>query len=200
VPEVGKTPLVCDTSSDMLSRPIPVDRYALIYAGAQKNMGPAGVTVVIIRKDMVKEPPANMATMLAYKTHADTKSLYNTPPVETIYTVRLVLKWLVNLGGMAAMEKINQEKAKLLYDVIDASGFYRGHAKADSRSLMNVTFRLPNEDLEKLFVKESLAAQMEGLKGHRSVGGLRASIYNACPRESVAALADFMKEFERKHG
>ncbi|MEW6734159.1 MAG: 3-phosphoserine/phosphohydroxythreonine transaminase [Acidobacteriota bacterium] len=199
-PEVGKVPLVCDTSSDMLSRPINVDRYALIYAGAQKNMGPAGVTLVIIRKDLVREPPADMPTMLAYKTHADTKSLYNTPPVFAIYIVKLVTQWLVNLGGLAAMHKLNQEKAKPLYDAIDAGDFYRGHAKAGSRSLMNVTFRLPNEDLEKLFVKEATVAGFDGLKGHRSVGGLRASIYNAFPREGVEALVAFMKEFERKHG
>lgn len=199
-PEVGSVPLVCDTSSDMLSRPINVDKYALIYAGAQKNMGPAGVTLVIMRKDLVKEPPADMATMLAYKTHADTNSLYNTPPVFAIYIVRLVCKWLLGLGGLEGMQKINQEKAKILYDAIDSSDFYRGHAKSDSRSLMNVTFRLPNEELEKNFVKEATAAGFDGLKGHRSVGGLRASIYNAFPKEGVEALVSFMKEFERKNG
>jgi phosphoserine aminotransferase len=199
-PEVGKVPLVCDTSSDMLSRPIDVNRYALIYAGAQKNMGAAGVTVVIIRKDLVREPAADMATMLAYKTHSDTGSLYNTPPVFAVYLVQLVCKWLESIGGLEGMHKINQEKAKILYDAIDATEFYRGHAKADSRSLMNVTFRLPNEELEKLFAKESTATGMEGLKGHRSVGGIRASIYNAFPKEGVHALVSFMKEFERKHG
>lgn len=199
-PEVGGVPLVCDTSSDMLSRPIDVARYALIYAGAQKNMGPAGVTVVIIRKDMVREQPADMPTMLAYKTHSDAASLYNTPPSFSIYIVRLVCKWLLELGGLEAMQKINQEKAKVLYDAIDATDFYRGHAKPGSRSLMNLTFRLPSEDLEKTFVKEATAAGLDGLKGHRSVGGIRASIYNAFPIEGVKALVEFMKEFERKRG
>ncbi|MCS6885754.1 MAG: 3-phosphoserine/phosphohydroxythreonine transaminase [Acidobacteriota bacterium] len=200
VPEVGNVPLVCDASSDILSRPMDVSKHALIYAGAQKNMGPAGVTVVIIRRDMVKDPPPDMGTMFAYKTHVEAKSLYNTPPVFAIYIVRLVCKWLLGLGGLEAMQKINEEKAKMLYDVIDSSDFYRGHAQPDSRSLMNVTFRLPNEELEKKFVKEATAAGLDGLKGHRSVGGLRASIYNAFPKEGVKALVDFMKEFENKNG
>lgn len=199
-PAVGNVPLVCDTSSDMLSRPIDMSKYALIYAGAQKNMGPAGATVVIIRKDLVKEPAADMATMLAYKTHTDGKSMYNTPPVFTIYIIHLVIKWLQSLGGLAAMQKLNQEKAKILYDAIDATDFYRGHAHLDSRSLMNVTFRLPSEELENKFVKESTAQGLDGLKGHRSVGGLRASIYNAFPKAGVEKLVEFMQEFERKNG
>lgn len=199
-PEVGSTPLVCDASSDILSRPIDMNRYAMIYAGAQKNMGPAGVTMVIMRKDLVKEPAADMPTMLAYKTHTDAKSMYNTPPVFSIYIVDLVCKWLLDLGGLNAMQKLNQEKAKILYDAIDSTEFYRGHAHADSRSLMNVTFRLPSEELENLFVKQSTAAGLDGLKGHRSVGGLRASIYNAFPKAGVEALVEFMKEFERKNG
>ncbi|MBL8150855.1 MAG: 3-phosphoserine/phosphohydroxythreonine transaminase [Blastocatellia bacterium] len=199
-PEVGSVPLICDASSDVLSRPLDIDKYGLIYAGAQKNMGPAGVTMVIIRKDLVKEPSPELATMLAYKTHTETKSLYNTPPVFSIYIVRLVAKWLLGLGGLEVMEKMNQEKGHLLYDAIDSTEFYKGHAEKDSRSLMNVTFRLPNEDLEKKFVKEATASGLDGLKGHRSVGGLRASIYNAFPKEGVEALVSFMKEFERKNG
>ncbi|MBI4853634.1 MAG: 3-phosphoserine/phosphohydroxythreonine transaminase [Acidobacteria bacterium] len=199
-PEVGNVALVCDASSDIFSRPIDMSRYALIYAGAQKNMGPAGVTMVIIRKDLVKEPASDMATMLAYKTHTETKSMYNTPPVFSIYIVDLVCQWILDLGGLDAMQKLNQEKAKILYDAIDATEFYRGHAHSDSRSLMNVTFRLPNEELENLFAKQSTAAGLDGLKGHRSVGGLRASIYNAFPKAGVEALVEFMKEFERKNG
>ena len=199
-PQVGNIPLVCDVSSDILSRPIDMSRYSLIYAGAQKNMGPAGVTLVVIHKDLVKEPAADMPTMLAYKTHTETKSLYNTPPVFSIYIVDLVCQWLLDLGGLEAMQKLNQEKAKLLYDTIDSTEFYRGHAHIDSRSLMNVTFRLPNEELENLFVKQSTAAGLDGLKGHRSVGGLRASIYNAFPKAGIEALVEFMKEFERKNG
>jgi phosphoserine aminotransferase len=177
-----------------------MDRYAMVYAGAQKNMGPAGVTLVIMRKDLVKEPSADMPTMLAYKTHTDAKSLYNTPPVFSIYIVDLVCKWLLDLGGLEAMQKLNQEKGKLLYDAIDSTEFYRGHAHADSRSLMNVTFRLPSEELENLFIKQATAAGLDGLKGHRSVGGLRASIYNAFPKAGVETLVEFMKEFERKNG
>jgi phosphoserine aminotransferase len=200
LPTVGDVPLVCDMSSDILSRPVDVSRYGLIYAGAQKNMGPSGVTLVIIRKDLVAPPTTNLPTMLAYKTFTDSKSLYNTPPVFAIYIVRLVCKWLLELGGLTAMQQINQEKAKAIYDVIDGSGFYRGHAQADSRSLMNITFRLPSEELENKFAKEAKALKMEGLKGHRSVGGMRASVYNAFPVAGAQALADFMREFERKNG
>ncbi len=196
-PDTGGVPLVADASSDIFGRPIDVKKYALIYAGAQKNLAPAGVTLVFIRDDMLGRSPQGMHTMLDYNTHAKNKSLYNTPPVFTIYVMRLVMKWLVEQGGLAAAERRNHEKAGLLYDVIDASAFYRGHAQSDCRSLMNVTFRLPSEDLEKQFVGEATKAGLDGLKGHRSVGGIRASIYNAFPKAGVEALVAFMKEFER---
>ncbi|HEV7860226.1 MAG TPA: 3-phosphoserine/phosphohydroxythreonine transaminase [Pyrinomonadaceae bacterium] len=199
-PEVGDVPLIADTSSDMLSRPIPVEKYALIYAGAQKNMGPSGVTLVIIRDDLLQRIPDGLHTMLDYRTQVENNSLYNTPNTFGIYIMNLVCKWLKGKGGLAGMQSENEAKAKILYDAIDATDFYRGHADADSRSLMNVTFRLPSEELEKQFAKEATAAGLDGLKGHRSVGGLRASIYNAFPREGVAALVSFMKEFERKNG
>ena len=199
-PEVGDVPLVADASSDIFGRPINVGKYALIYAGAQKNLAPAGVTLVLIRDDMLARSPQGMHTMLDYNTHAKNKSLYNTPPVFTIYVMRLVMKWLLEQGGLEATKRRNEEKAKLLYDAIDGSSFYRGHAEAGSRSLMNVTFRLPSEDLEKQFVAEATKAGLDGLKGHRSVGGIRASIYNAFPREGVEALVAFIKEFERTNG
>jgi len=199
-PETGDVPLVADASSDIFGRPINVNKYGLIYAGAQKNLAPAGVALVFIRDDLLARSPEGMHTMLNYNTHAKDKSLYNTPPVFTIYVMGLVMKWLVAQGGLEAAEKRNTEKAGLLYDVIDSSGFYRGHAHPDCRSLMNVTFRLPNEDLEKQFVSEATKAGLDGLKGHRSVGGIRASIYNAFPKEGVDALVAFMKEFERTHG
>ena len=199
-PEVGDVPLVADASSDIFGRPINVGKYALIYAGAQKNLAPAGVTLVFIRDDMLARSPQGMHTMLDYNTHAKNKSLYNTPPVFTIYVMRLVMKWLLEQGGLEATKRRNEEKAKLLYDAIDGSSFYRGHAEAGSRSLMNVTFRLPSEDLEKQFVAEATKAGLDGLKGHRSVGGIRASIYNAFPREGVEALVAFIKEFERTNG
>src|SRR5688500_3881372 len=200
VPDVGKVPLVADTSSDMFSGPIDVSKFALIYAGAQKNLAPAGLTLVIIREDMLTRTPASLATMLQYTVHAENKSLYNTPPVYAIYVMRLVLAWLIRNGRLAAVEKMDTRKAGKLYAEIDRSGFYRAHAQPDSRSRMNVTFRLPNEELEKKFVKESTAAGLDGLKGHRSVGGLRASIYNAFPEAGVDALVQFMQEFERKSG
>lgn len=200
VPEVGGVPLVCDASSDIFSGPIDVQRFALIYAGAQKNLGPAGATLVMIHKDMVARTPASLPTMLKYSVHAENNSMYNTPPVFPIYIVRLVLKWLLANGGLSEMGKRNQRKGGKLYAEIDRTGFYRGHAQKDSRSMMNVTFRLPDEDLETLFVKESTAAGLDGLKGHRSVGGLRASIYNAFPEEGVDTLVSFMQEFERRHG
>jgi phosphoserine aminotransferase len=199
-PEVGDVPLIADTSSDMLSRPFPVEKYALIYAGAQKNMGPSGVTVVIIRDDLLQRIPDGLHTMLDYRTHVKNNSLYNTPNTFGIYIMNLVFKWLKDKGGLAGMQRENEAKAKILYDTIDATDFYRGHADADSRSLMTVTFRLPSEELEKQFAKEATAAGLDGLKGHRSVGGLRASIYNAFPREGVEALVSFMKEFEKKNG
>jgi phosphoserine aminotransferase len=199
-PAVGSVPLVADSSSDILSRPIDVNKYAVIYAGAQKNLAPAGVTLVIIRKDLLERSPKNLPTMLNYNTHVKERSLYNTPPVFAIYVMRLVLKWLVDQGGLEVIKRRNEEKAKVLYDVIDSTEFYRGHAQPDSRSLMNVTFRLPSEDLEKQFVGEATKAGLDGLKGHRSVGGIRASIYNAFPREGVETLVSFMKEFERNNG
>ena len=199
-PAVGSVPLVADSSSDILSRPIDVNKYALIYAGAQKNLAPAGVTLVIMRKDLLERSPKDLHTMLNYNTHAKERSLYNTPPVFAIYVMRLVLKWLLDQGGLEVIKRRNEEKAKILYDVIDSTEFYRGHAQTDSRSLMNVTFRLPSEDLEKQFVSEATKAGLDGLKGHRSVGGIRASIYNAFPKEGVESLIAFMKEFERSNG
>jgi len=200
LPDVGDTPLVSDTSSDMFSRPIDVTKHALIYAGAQKNLGPSGVTLVIIREDLLGRSSETLPTMLNYKTHADNDSLYNTPPTFGVYVLGLTMKWLRSLGGLAAVGKINDRKAAKLYAEIDRTGFYRGTAHKDSRSNMNVTFRLPNEELEKQFVKETTAAGLDGLKGHRSVGGMRASLYNAFPEEGVEALVQFMREFERKRG
>jgi phosphoserine aminotransferase len=199
-PEVGDVPLVSDSSSNILSKPIPVEKYGLIYAGAQKNMGPSGVTLVIVREDLLPRARDGLATMLDYRTHTKNKSLYNTPNTWGIYIINLVCKWLKEKGGLAAMQSENEAKAQLIYDAIDATEFYRGHADADSRSAMNVTFRLPSEDLEKKFASEATAAGLDGLKGHRSVGGIRASIYNAFPHAGCEALVEFMKEFERKNG
>jgi len=195
-PSVEKM-MVCDMSSDILSRPFDVSKFGLIFAGAQKNLGPAGVTVVVIREDLLDRAPANTPTMLNYKTHADKGSMFNTPPCFAIYIVGLVLKWLKGIGGVAAIEKINREKAAQLYAKIDESSYYRGHAEPESRSLMNVTFNLATPELEAKFVAEAAAIGLNGLKGHRSVGGCRASIYNAFPREGVAKLVDFMGEFEK---
>ncbi len=199
-PEVGEVPLVADASSGILSHPIPLEKYALIYAGAQKNMGPSGVTLVIIRDDLLARIPDGLHTMLDYRTHVENKSLYNTPNTWGIYILNLVCQWLKEKGGLDGMHRENEAKAKLIYDAIDATDFYRGHADPEARSLMNVTFRLPSEDLEKQFAKEATAAGLDGLKGHRSVGGIRASIYNAFPREGVEALVAFMKEFEKENG
>jgi len=199
-PDVGDVPLIADASSDILSRVVPVDKYALIYAGAQKNMGPSGVTLVIVRDDCLQRIPDGLHTMLDYRTHVENKSLYNTPNTWGIYIINLVCKWLKEKGGLAAMQRENEAKAQILYDAIDATDFYRGHADADSRSQMNVTFRLPSEELEKKFAKEATAAGLDGLKGHRSVGGIRASIYNAFPRAGVEALVAFMNDFERNNG
>lgn len=192
--------LVADMSSDILSRQFDITPFGLVFAGAQKNMGPAGATVVIIREDLLDRTPDNVPTMLRYKTHADKGSMFNTPPCFAIYTIGLVLKWLKKNGGVAAMEKVNKEKAALLYNAIDATDFYRGHAKDGSRSLMNVTFNLPTPELEAQFIKEATAVGLDGLKGHRSIGGCRASIYNAFPREGVEKLVAFMAEFEKNHG
>jgi phosphoserine aminotransferase len=200
LPAVGDVPLVSDTSSDMFSRPIDISRHALIYSGAQKNMGPAGVTVVIIREDLLARSQKSLPTMLNYAVHAENQSLYNTPPAFAVYTLGLVMKWLVAQGGLAAIQAINQRKAATLYAEIDRTGYFRGTAHKGSRSTMNITFRLATEELEKQFIKDSTAAGFDGLKGHRSVGGMRASIYNAFPEAGVDALVDFMKEFERKHG
>ncbi|NWF90551.1 MAG: 3-phosphoserine/phosphohydroxythreonine transaminase [Ignavibacteriaceae bacterium] len=200
-PEVGNVPLVCDASSDILHKKIDVNKYALIYAGAQKNMGPSGVTFVIIRKDMLERSSDSLHTMLNYKIHVENNSLYNTPNTFGIYIIALVAKWLKNLGGLDAMYKINKEKADVLYKCIDESGgYYKGHADKDSRSLMNITFNLATEELEKKLVSEATAAGFDGLKGHRSVGGLRASIYNAFPKKGVDDLVSFMKDFQRKNG
>jgi len=200
VPPEG-VPLICDTSSDMFSGPMDITPYSLIYAGAQKNLGPAGVLLAIIRDDMLARVPPGLPLMLDYKLMAENKSLYNTPPCYAVYVVGLVLKWLISIGGLEAIAKHNEAKAAVIYKAIDESGgYYRGHAHADSRSKMNITFRLGSEDLEKKFVKEATAAGLDGLKGHRSVGGLRASMYNAQSLEAAEALVQFMKDFQAKNG
>lgn len=199
-PETGNVPLVCDMSSDINCRAVDISKFGLIYAGAQKNMGPSGVTIVIIRNDLMEKSPANIANLMSYKTIGSAASLYNTPPTFAIYIIKLILEWMKGLGGLTVVEKINRNKAALLYNALDQSSFYRGTVEKDSRSLMNVPFRLPSEDLEKMFIEESLKKDISGIKGHRSVGGIRASIYNAVPRESVQALVDFMQEFEKKNG
>ncbi|WPD21348.1 MAG: 3-phosphoserine/phosphohydroxythreonine transaminase [Candidatus Electrothrix scaldis] len=197
-PEKDKM-LVCDMSSDIFSRPLDVSRFGIIFAGAQKNMGPAGVTLVIIREDLLDSTPDNVPTMLRYKTHADKGSMFNTPPTFAIYCVGRVLNWLKEQGGVAAMQKLNEEKAALLYEAIDSNDFYRGHAEKASRSLMNVTFNLPTPELEAQFIAEAAAIGLDGLKGHRSIGGCRASIYNAFPKEGVEKLVAFMAEFAAKN-
>ncbi len=200
VPPAG-VPLVCDASSDFISRPIDVSKYGLIYAGAQKNAGPAGVVIVIVRDDLLERNPGNLPSMLDYKLLATDGSLYNTPPCYSVYIVGLVLKWIKEIGGLKEVTKRNQAKAGMVYKAIDDSGgFYRGHAKPESRSNMNVTFRLPSEPLEEQFAAESKKADLIGLKGHRSVGGMRASMYNAMPVEGAEALVKFMKEFQKKNG
>lgn len=200
LPPLGDAPLVVDASSDIFSRPIDISRYGLIYAGAQKNLGPAGATLVIIREDLLSRSSKNLHTMLNYAVHAENGSLYNTPPVFAIYVVGLVVAWLRQQGGLEAIGRINERKAKKLYAELDRTGFYRPTARPKDRSWMNVTFRLPSEELEKRFIKEATAAGLDGLKGHRSVGGMRASIYNAFPEEGVDTLIEFLKEFERKNG
>src|SRR5215207_3525483 len=194
-------PLVCDASSDFISRPIEVSKYALIYAGAQKNAGPAGTTVVIIREDMIERTPANLPVMLDYKALSASGSLHNTPPSFAIYMVGLVFQWVKKLGGLAEIEKINRRNADAIYNAIDESGgFYRGHAAPEARSVMNIPFRLPTEELEDTFAKEAKKNDLIGLKGHRSVGGMRASIYNAMTVEGALELVKFMKEFQKKNG
>ena len=199
-PATGDVPLIADMSSDILSKPIDVQKFALIYAGAQKNLGPSGVTVVIIRKDLLEQANPDIPTMLKYSTHAESNSLYNTPPTFGIYMLGEVLKWMEEKGGLPAITKQNEEKAKLIYDVIDCSnGFYVGHASPESRSLMNITFRVSDEALEKQFITEAKEAGFVGLNGHRSVGGCRASTYNSVPFEACQALSEFMETFQHKH-
>ena len=200
-PATGDVPLVCDASSDFLCRPLPVDRYGVIYACAQKNAGPAGLTIVIIRDDLLSRSRDDLPGYLSYRIHADNDSLWNTPCTVGIYIFGLIAKWLQEtVGGLESMLRRNQEKARMLYDVLDASGgFYQGHAKAECRSIMNVTFRLPNAELEKAFLSGASQRRLDGLKGHRSVGGIRASIYNAMPVEGVETLRDFMVEFRDRN-
>jgi len=200
-PQVGNVPLVCDASSDILSKPIDVSKYGMIYAGAQKNIGPSGVVLVIIRKDLLERSQDSLHTMLNYKIQAENDSMYNTPNTFGIYIIKLVTKHLLSLGGLNKMYEINKAKAKILYDAIDNSGgFYKGHAEKDSRSLMNVTFNLATPELEKKLIDEATKAGFSGLKGHRSVGGLRASIYNAFPTKGVEDLVNFMKDFQKRNG
>ncbi len=201
IPDTAGAPLIADMSSDILSRKIDLGRFSLIYAGAQKNLGPAGVTVVIIKKSLLENISQNIPAILSYKTHAESRSLYNTPPAFAVYLVKLVLQWVKKQGGLEAIEALNEKKAALIYQAIDASsGFYRGHAEKEDRSSMNVTFRLPAEEQEKTFVEEATQESLIGLKGHRSVGGIRASIYNAMPLEGTEALAQFMANFCQKNG
>ena len=200
LPDAGEVPLVGDASSDIFHGPIDVGRFGVLYAGAQKNLGPSGVTLVIVREDLLSRSADALPTMLSYKVYADNNSLYNTPPTFGIYILGLTMKWLRSRGGLAAAAEMNERKASTLYRQIDKTGFYRGTAQRENRSLMNVTFRLQTEELEKMFEKEATAAGFDGLKGHRSVGGLRASIYNAFPEEGIDALVEFMKEFERTRG
>jgi phosphoserine aminotransferase len=201
VPEVDDRPLVADMSSDILSRPWDAGKFALIYAGAQKNLGPSGVTAVLLRESFLERAIKGLPTMLSYATHVKNNSLYNTPPTFGVYVMDLVLQWIDRLGGLAALGERNARKAQLLYDAIDGNGgFYRGHALPESRSLMNVTFRLPSEALEQRFLSEAQAVGMIGLAGHRSVGGIRASIYNAMPVESCQTLAEFLNDFARRNG
>ncbi len=199
-PETGEVPLVADMSSTILSRPIDVTKYGLIYAGAQKNIGPAGVTVVIVREDLLGQTVAGTPTMFDYKVQADNESMYNTPPTFGIYIAGLVFKWLKNRGGLAEMEKVNVTKCNLLYDYLDATDFYNSPVAPENRSRMNVPFTLKDATLDEDFLKGAKARGLLQLKGHRSVGGMRASIYNAMPVEGVQALVNYMKEFEKSHG
>lgn len=193
-------PVICDTSSHMYSRPIDLTNFAMVYAGAQKNLGPAGATLVIIREDFAESGSKDIPDLLQYRKFIPELSRPNTPPVFAVYVMGLVAKWIIKSGGLAAMAKHNQAKAKLIYDVLDNTKFYQPHAAKDARSLMNITFRLPSEELSDKFVKEAAAQGLDGLKGHRNVGGIRASTYNAMPKAGCEALAQFMKEFEKKNG
>jgi phosphoserine aminotransferase len=200
-PDTEGVPIVADMSSDIMSRPLDIEKFGMIYAGAQKNMGPAGVCLVIIRDDMLARVPDTLPTMLRYTTFAEKDSMFNTPPCFAIYTVQLVTKWLEEtVGGLEKMEQHNIKKAKVLYDAIESSNFYKATAEVGSRSLMNVTFRLPSEALEKKFVEAAAANSLNGLKGHRSVGGCRASIYNATTMEAINGLVQFMGQFEKENG
>ncbi|MCB5230267.1 MAG: 3-phosphoserine/phosphohydroxythreonine transaminase [Candidatus Cloacimonas sp.] len=201
LPEIPKdVPLFADMSSDIMCKPMDFSKFSLIYAGAQKNIGPAGVTLVVIKKDILDRLQPNLPTMMSYETHIKKESMHNTPPTFPIYIVGLVMKWIEEKGGLAAIEKMNIEKANYIYDAIDNSnGYYKGTANKEDRSLMNITYRLPNEDLEAKFISEAKAKKLVTLKGHRSVGGIRASIYNAMPMAGAKALADFMKEFQKNN-
>ncbi|MFH1198076.1 MAG: 3-phosphoserine/phosphohydroxythreonine transaminase [bacterium] len=199
-PEVGSVPLVCDASSDFLHKKIDINKYGLIYAGAQKNIGPSGVTVVIIRKDLLDRSADTLHTYMNYKIHVENDSMYNTPTTFGIYIAGLVFKWLLNMGGLNEMYKRNVDKATILYNAIDGSdGYYKGTVVPEARSLMNVTYRLPNEELEKKFIDEAKKKGFEGIKGHRSVGGIRASIYNAFPKKGIEDLTQFMDDFKKSN-
>jgi phosphoserine aminotransferase len=200
LPDAGAVPLAIDASSDVLARAVPWERVGVLYAGAQKNLGPAGVTLVVVREDLAARAPGGLPAMLDYRRHAEAGSLYNTPPCWAIYVLGLCCRWVEAKGGVAAMERAADERAAILYDLIDGSGFYRGTADPASRSRMNVTFRLPSEELERRFLAAAEAAGLIQLKGHRLVGGLRASLYNAMPRAGVEALAALMRDFERRNG
>ncbi|MBT9167515.1 MAG: Phosphoserine aminotransferase [Syntrophomonadaceae bacterium] len=201
IPETYGVPLIADMSSDIFSRPLDYSKFALVYAGAQKNLGPAGVTVVLIRKELLEHVPSSLPSMLRYDVYAKNDSLYNTPPTFGVYLLKLVLEWLKEKGGLAYIGKLNEKKAALIYEGIDNSNnFYQGHARLDSRSLMNITFRLPTVELEKQFLTQAATAKLVGLKGHRSIGGIRASVYNAMSSEGCEKLAEFMETFRKHHG
>jgi phosphoserine aminotransferase len=200
IPETGEVPLVCDLSSSLMSRPLDVSRFGLIYAGAQKNIGPAGLTIVIVREELIGHAPPGTPSMFDYKIHADSDSMYNTPPTYSVYIAGLVFQWLKRRGGLAQIEQTNIAKAGMLYEVIDAGGFYKSPVAREDRSRMNIPFTLPDERLDEVFLSEAKGQGLIQLKGHRSVGGMRASVYNAMPVEGVRALAGFMREFARKHG
>ncbi len=199
-PEVGDTPVICDMSSDIMSRELPIDKFAMIYGGVQKNLGPAGAAFMIIRNDLLERSPDSLTAYLNYKTHAEKNAMYNTPPVFTIWGVKVFLEWVKRNGGVAGMEQLADKKSKLIYDVLDGDDFYKSPVDPAFRSTMNIVFRLPSEELEAQFVKEAAAEGMMFLKGHRSVGGCRASIYNGVPESAVFTLTDFMKDFSRKNG